>query len=94
VDVRFSGFSDTPQLVVSGVLSTISADTISEPNSNNPPYYLARVTITAEGLKKLGERKMQPGMMVEVVIKTGSRTLLNYLIHPLIKRISASMKEQ
>jgi len=94
VDVRFSGFSDTPQLVVRGVLSTISADTISESNSNNPPYYLARVTITTEGLKKLGERKMQPGMMVEVVIKTGSRTLLNYLIHPLIKRISASMKEQ
>lgn len=94
VNVRFSGFSDTPQLVVSGVLTSISADTISEPNSNSPPYYLARINVTPDGLKKLDGRKMHPGMIVEVVIKTGSRTLLTYILHPLIKRVAASMKEQ
>lgn len=94
VNVRFTGFSDTPQLVVSGVLTSISADTISEPNSNSPPYYLARIKVTPDGLKKLDGRKMHPGMIVEVVIKTGSRTLLTYILHPLIKRVAASMKEQ
>ncbi len=37
---------------------------------------------------------LQPGMPVQVVIKTGERTLLTYLLHPLTKRIAASMKEE
>jgi protease secretion system membrane fusion protein len=36
---------------------------------------------------------MQPGMPAEIVIKTGARSLLTYLMHPLIKRMAASMKE-
>jgi membrane fusion protein, protease secretion system len=96
VDVRFATFSDTPQLVVDGLLQTISSDVILDPNSSGstPPYYLARVAVTKDGLAALGQRKMQSGMPVEVVIKTGSRTLLSYLVHPLVKRIAASMKEK
>jgi protease secretion system membrane fusion protein len=37
---------------------------------------------------------MQPGMPVEIVIKTGERSLLTYLLHPLLKRVSASLKEE
>jgi len=29
-----------------------------------------------------------------VLIKTGERTLLTYLLHPLTKRIAAAMKEE
>jgi hypothetical protein len=48
----------------------------------------------AEGIKTLGGRSMQPGMPVQVVIKTGERSLLTYLMHPLTKRMAASMKEE
>jgi protease secretion system membrane fusion protein len=37
---------------------------------------------------------MQPGMPVQVVIKTGERSLLTYLLHPFTKRIAASLKEE
>lgn len=94
VDVRFSSFSDSPQLVVPGVLKTLSSDALTDNTQNATPYYLARVHVTEEGLKSLGSKKMQPGMPVEIVIKTGSRTLLKYLVSPLTKRIAASMKEQ
>ena len=94
VDVRFSSFSDSPQLVVPGVLKTLSSDALTDNTQNAMPYYLARVHVTEEGLKSLGSKKMQPGMPVEIVIKTGSRTLLQYLVSPLTKRIAASMKEQ
>jgi protease secretion system membrane fusion protein len=50
--------------------------------------------VTREGLKMLGKHLMQPGMPVEVVFKTGERSLLTYLLHPLTKRIAASMKEE
>ena len=57
-------------------------------------YYLARVKVTPEGMKTLGTRRMQPGMQAEVVIKTGERSMLTYLLNPLTKRLAASMKEE
>lgn len=92
-DVRFTAFSHSPQLVVPGKVISVSGDLITEPQTNSS-YFLARVAITPEGLKELGRHQMQPGMPAEVVIKTGERTLLTYLLHPLTKRMAASMKEE
>lgn len=96
-DVRFSTFSNSPQLLLEGKIKTVSSDLLMEnPNSGQAlsSYYLARVVITDKGMKELGQRVLQPGMPVQIVIRTGERTLLTYLMHPLVKRISASMKEE
>lgn len=93
VDARFSSFAHSPQLVVSGRLESISGDLITPPN-DAPPYFLARIAVTDEGVRQLGDRELQPGMPVEVIIKTGERTVLTYLLHPLLKRIAASLKEE
>jgi len=97
-DVRFSTFANSPQLLVDGKVKNISKDLLVEASTNpahaNESYYLAKVSITSSGMKMLGKRKLQPGMPVQVVIKTGERTLLTYLLHPLTKRIAASMKEE
>ena len=92
-DVRFSAFAHSPSLVVQGKVESISSDLITEPQTNMS-YYLARVSITPEGMKELGSRQMMAGMPAEVVIKTGERTVLTYLLHPLLKRMAASMKEE
>ncbi len=97
VDVRFSTFANTPQLVCEGRVESISSDTLSDPQMSmvgGANYYLARVELTAEGIKALGNRPLQSGMQAEVLIKTGERSLLKYLLHPLIKRLAASMKEE
>lgn len=91
-DVRFSAFAHSPSLVVQGKIESISADLLVE--QNGAAYYLARVSITPEGMKELGSRQMMAGMPAEVVIKTGERTVLTYLLHPLLKRMAASMKEE
>lgn len=93
VDVRFSSFAHSPQLVVDGKVVSISADLLTEPQTN-VSYYLARVEVTPEGLKRLGKRQLQPGMPVEVIFKTGERSMLTYLLHPLTKRLAASMTEE
>jgi protease secretion system membrane fusion protein len=93
VDVRFTTFAHSPQLVLEGKLVSVSGDLLTDPQ-NGVAYYLARAAVTPEGLKKLGTRVMQPGMPVEVVFKTGERSLLTYLLHPLTKRIAASMNEE
>lgn len=92
-DVRFSSFAHSPSLVVQGTIDSISSDLITDPKTNIP-YYLGRVSIAPEGLKELGKRQMQAGMPVEVVIKTGERTVLTYLLHPFLKRMAASLKEE
>jgi membrane fusion protein, protease secretion system len=92
VDVRFASFPDSPQLVVDGRLVSVSGDLLTEPQTN-ATYYLARIELTQAGYRKLGTRSLQPGMPVEVVLRTGERSLLTYLLHPLTKRLAASMKE-
>jgi membrane fusion protein, protease secretion system len=92
VDIRFASFSNTPQLVVEGKVVSISGDLLAD--QNGVTYFLSRVAVTDKGRKELGKRVLQPGMPVEVVFKTGERSLMTYLLHPLTKRIAAAMKEE
>jgi protease secretion system membrane fusion protein len=94
-DVRFSAFSNSPQLVVGAKVQSLSTDLLTEQRGGMLlTYYLARVSITPEGMKTLGKRQMQPGMPAEIIIKTGERSMLTYLISPLGKRLAAAMKEE
>ncbi len=94
-DVRFSAFAHSPQLVVEAIVKSISRDAVSETTAmGNVAYYSARVQITPEGLKQLGQHNLQAGMPAEVLIKTGERSLLTYLLHPLMKRVAGAMTEE
>ncbi|HUY04185.1 MAG TPA: HlyD family type I secretion periplasmic adaptor subunit [Rhodocyclaceae bacterium] len=92
-DVRFSAFANSPALVVQGKVISISSDVITDPRTGIP-FYLGQIAITPEGVKQLGNHEMQPGMPVQVVFKTGERTVLTYLLHPFLQRLAASMKEE
>ncbi|HNU10605.1 MAG TPA: HlyD family type I secretion periplasmic adaptor subunit [Rubrivivax sp.] len=95
VEVRFTAFANAPQLVADGRLVSLSGDAISEATPMGPhSYFLGRVEITPEGRKALGSRHLLPGMMAEVLVKTGERPLMAYLLHPLTKRIAAAMIEE
>jgi protease secretion system membrane fusion protein len=93
-DVRFNAFAHSPQLVVEGKILSVSGDLLSDPAQPQFSYFLARVQVTPDGMKTLGKRQMQPGMPAEIVIKTGERSMLTYLLHPLVKRMASSMKEE
>ena len=93
-DIRFNTFAHSPQLVVQGKVLSVSGDLLADPANPQFSYFLARVQVTPEGMKTLGTRQMQPGMPAEIVIKTGERSMLTYLLHPLTKRMAASLKEE
>jgi protease secretion system membrane fusion protein len=94
-DVRFASFAHSPQLVVEGRVVSVSGDLLSEQTNMGPvSYFLARVEVTPKGMKALGTHQMQPGMPAEIIIKTGERTMLTYLLHPLTRRVASSMTEQ
>ena len=93
-DIRFNTFAHSPQLVVPGEVVSVSGDLLADQGAQSMPYFLARLQVTPEGMKKLGSRQMQAGMPAEVVVKTGSRTMLTYLLSPLLKRMATSLKEE
>lgn len=82
------------QPAIEGKLVQVSADRITDQRSG-APYYSARIEITPKGQEELAENKIVPlaGMQTDVVIVTGERTLLDYLLRPLSSRIVSGMKE-
>jgi protease secretion system membrane fusion protein len=93
-DIRFNTFAHSPQLVVEGKVLSVSGDLVVDPQNPQMTHFLARLQVTAEGKKTLGARQLQPGMPAEIVIKTGERSMLTYLLNPLTKRLAGSMKEE
>jgi membrane fusion protein, protease secretion system len=88
VDVRFPGFQDVNLPVVEGKVLTISADNMVD-EANHARYFLARIEITSKGLITLNKFgiNLQPGIPAEVLVKTGERTMLSYLISPIQERV-------
>jgi epimerase transport system membrane fusion protein len=85
-EVRFSAFKSRETPKIDGRLIGVSADRlVEESEQGSIPYYLARVEIAPEGLQALARQNLElmPGMPAEVLINTGSRTLLQYLADPL-----------
>lgn len=97
VDLHFTAFAHAPQMVIPGKVESVSGDLLTESPSGAQPavsYYLARIAVTPEGMKELGRHKIQAGMPVLAVIKTGERSMLTYILHPLMQRMAASLKEE
>ncbi|MCF8983844.1 HlyD family type I secretion periplasmic adaptor subunit [Pseudomonas syringae] len=92
-DVRFSAFNSATTPVIQAVVTRVSADRLTDPASGDP-YYLVRVKLTDEGLKRLEGRKLQPGMPAEVLINAGERTMLEYLMKPARNMFVKSMIEE
>lgn len=92
-DIRFSAFNLNTTPIVPGKVNLVGADKLTSTNPQQGEYYLAQVETTAEGLKLLGDRVVQPGMPVEVIFKTGERSFLSYLIKPLTDRFARSFKD-
>lgn len=88
-EVRFSAFKTRDVPTIEGTLISLSADRIVGDNKDNKAsdtaYYLARVAVSPDGLQALSAADLElvPGMPAEVLINTGARTLVQYLMKPL-----------
>jgi protease secretion system membrane fusion protein len=91
-DIRISSFVDAPSLVIEGRVLSVSSDRREQPNSAQP-YYLARVEVTPKGITQLANHRLRPGMTADVVIKTGERSFMAYLMAPLKRQLFQAFKE-
>lgn len=97
--VKIDAFDYTVYGDLSGTLSYISADTLTE-NLNvqhgEQPYYRVHVKTDGRRFSARPDQKLdiQPGMTSTVEIKTGTNTVLNYLAKPVVKTLSQSLGER
>lgn len=95
--IRFDAFDYTIYGAVDGTVTYVSADTLKEETRTGEQTYY-RVHVETAGnpvMTRIGhELDILPGMTAQVDIRTGDRTVLEYLLKPLRKTISESMGER
>jgi len=93
VVLRFSSFNARTTPEINGKVVRIAADTSTDQRTG-ASYYLVRISMSEDEVRRLGDVKLTPGMPVEAFIQTGERTMLSYLIKPLHDQFMRAFREK
>lgn len=93
VEITFPAFNHARTPNIPGQVLTVSADRLTD-EKTGAPYYLAQVEVTDEGMELLRYNNIRPGMPAAVLIRTGERTMLSYLLKPFLERLDKSFTEE
>lgn len=89
--VKFSAYDYSIYGGLDGVLEQIGADTVTDEKGNS--FYVVRVRTNKPGF---GDQNLPiiPGMVAEVDILTGKKSVLTYLLKPVLKAKGIAMTER
>jgi hemolysin D len=107
--LKIEPFSFTRYGLIGGTVLALSHDTVRDSSSQNPPgskpedpdaappqsSYVANIALSRDWIQtENGRVKLGPGMEVTAEIQTGRRRIIDYLLSPLVRRVSESMHER
>jgi protease secretion system membrane fusion protein len=95
VELIFSAFNQSKTPHIPGVVTQVSADRMVDERTGQA-FYKMKAKVTPDGMKLLAKNAMEvrPGMPVEVFVKTGERSMLSYLLKPVIDRAHTALTEE
>jgi HlyD family secretion protein len=91
--LRFLAFNQRTTPAISGSVSRISADAVTDQRTGGT-FYTIRISLPPEEMARLGELKPMPGMPVEAFVRTGDRKVISYLLKPLTDQFSRAFRER
>lgn len=95
--IKIEAYDSAIYGVLYGKVTFISPDTLTEENKNSDQTYY-RVQIQTKGKRFSGrpneDLEIQPGMTSTIEIITGKHSILSYLMKPVTKTISDSLRER
>jgi HlyD family secretion protein len=92
-EVRFSAFHGRILPLIKGQVSSVSRDRLIDEQTHQP-YFLARIAVDERQVPAEVRDRITAGMQVEVIIPTGERTMVDYLVRPLRNRASKALREK
>ena len=94
-ELIFSAFNANRTPHIDGVVEQVAADR-SVDERTGTPYYTVRVKVTPKGARMVAAHRMdiRPGMPVELFVKTGERTMMSYLLKPVLDRAHSALSEE
>jgi HlyD family secretion protein len=90
-EVRFSSFHTSLVPLILGRIDTVSRDRLVD-EATKLPYFLAQVT--ARDVPDYVRQRLTAGMPADIVMPTGERTVLDYLVKPLKDRLQGALREE
>jgi membrane fusion protein, protease secretion system len=93
VELIFSAFNQNTTPHIPGIVTQVSADRLVDEKTGQP-YYTVKAKVAPEGMKQVANLQIRPGMPVELFVKTGERTMMNYLLKPVLDHIKMAMTEE
>lgn len=93
VEIRFTTFHQRNIPVIQGVIHTVSQDRLVD-EATHQPYYLAIVRLQDAKMPTMLRDRIRAGLPAEIIVPTGSRTALQYLLQPLSNAMQKTMREQ
>ncbi len=93
VDLIFSALNKKHTPNIPGIITYVSADRLIEEQSGIP-YYNIKAKVTPEGMKELVDQQIRVGMSVDIFIKTGERSLMNYIFKPILVRLHSALSDE
>lgn len=92
-EVRLPSFHSRKVPQLEGVIESISRDRLVD-EASRAAYFLAIVRVDEKKLPKVISERITAGMPAEVIVPTGERTLLQYLLEPLTDTLRKTMREE
>jgi len=85
--VKVSAYNYTIYGDLEGEVTQISSDTIEEDTNKGKEFYYKVIIRTDKNYIVKGDKKLpiRPGMVAQIDILGGKRTILNYILNPLLK---------
>ena len=81
--VKFSAYDFSIYGGLEGEVVSISPDTIKDKDEKT--YYIVRIQTQKSKLKQSKDMKIIPGMTAQVDILTGKKSILSYILKPILK---------
>ncbi len=90
--VRFTAFNQRHRPAAIGTVTSVSADRLTD-EASGENYYLARIELAEVDADGAETDELRPGMQAEVMIVTGERTALDYLVEPFSRSFNRAFRE-
>jgi HlyD family secretion protein len=91
--VTFSGFNRQTTPDIAGKLIFVSPDLTSDQRTGQS-YYRIKVRLDADALARAPQIALKAGMPAETFVETGNRSILSFLVKPLLDQLRYSMRSE